>query len=159
MLKDSANKVPYKGECVDCNVAAQSLGYSRMPEKWILQKNPPRCQYHKDLVKKKNKPSKAKVRKVTGEGNMFVEIWEEREHVSFVTGLILPTPDPRTYYFSHVLTKGAYPKFRLNKENIVFMTLKEHQIWEFRRHTVKDHEDWKKVFQLALKLKREYNGV
>jgi hypothetical protein len=82
---------------------------------------------------------------------MFWEIWNERKHKSEVSGLPLGAFDIR--YFSHVLTKAAYPKFRLKKENIVLMTPEEHFSWEFD-----DRKDPKfaKVIELESELKREY---
>jgi hypothetical protein len=86
----------------------------------------------------------------------FFDIWREREHYSFVSGQFLGH-EPLTYFFSHVLSKGAYPEASKDPENIVFMTLPEHHDWEFRRHKVKDLPEWKKVFDLAEYLKEKYS--
>ena len=96
----------------------------------------------------------------SGEANMFVEIWEATEpedRNSFVTGFALEDQhEMRTFYFSHVLGKGAYPKFRLNKENIVFMSLREHHLWDHARWQIRSNPLWKKVFELEEKLKEDY---
>lgn len=106
---------------------------------------------------KARKPLKKKLKKATGEAELFKEIWndlEVEERVSFVTGFSLPDQhEMRTYYFSHVLSKGSRPELRLVKENIVLMTLREHQQWEFEKHKIKNDPQWKKVFDLAEKLK------
>ena len=94
-----------------------------------------------------------KQRKVSDEDWAFwLEIWNERKHKSEVSGEELPR-EPMAWMFSHVLTKKAYPAFRLNKKNIVLMTYQEHQDWEFG-----DRQDpkWDKIKALAEELKIEY---
>jgi hypothetical protein len=59
-------------------------------------------------------------------------------------------------FASHILAKGAYPKFRHYYKNIVLMTYIEHHRWEFEGHKIKDLPEWKWVFQLKDLLKREY---
>jgi hypothetical protein len=59
-------------------------------------------------------------------------------------------------FASHVLPKGAYPKFRLYNKNIVLMSFEEHRAWEHYRHTIKDRPEWAWVFILHEFLLREY---
>jgi hypothetical protein len=108
-------------------------------------------------VNKKKKYTYKK--KATGEGDLFRSIWESRERISFVTRLPLPTEEAYSYYFSHVLKKGTYPKFRLNEKNIVFMTLDEHSTWETKQYTIKDDPKWAHVFKLKEELINEYANV
>lgn len=96
-----------------------------------------------------------KPRKKTGELKIFKEIWNEREHVSQVSGKHLG--EFNVCFFSHILNKGHYPRFRLDKRNIVLKTTKEHQSWETRRHELKELEEWKWVFELRDKLRLEDN--
>lgn len=93
------------------------------------------------------KPKKKK----SGQKELFIEIWNERPHVSEVSGKPLREFDVR--YFSHILTKGAYPSMKLNKRNIILMTPEEHHEWEF---TDRSHLKWEKFKQLELALKMEY---
>lgn len=60
---------------------------------------------------------------------MFAEIWEEREHVSEVSGkpLLYPNNSQWHWQFAHVLGKQAYPRYKLRKENIMLMLPKEHE--------------------------------
>ena len=60
---------------------------------------------------------------------MFVEIWEEREHVSQVSGkpLLYPNHSQWHWQFAHILGKQAYPKYRHRKENIMLMLPEEHE--------------------------------
>jgi len=98
------------------------------------------------------------------QADMFVEIWEALEpeqRVSFVTGMILPTPhEMRAYYFAHVLGKGNYPRFKLKKENIRLLTFKEHKLWDTARFKIKENPNllkmWKPMFKLEEKLIEEY---
>lgn len=60
-------------------------------------------------------------------------------------------------FASHILTKGASPKFRLYHKNIVLMTWEEHHMWEFQRHQLIGRPEWKWVFQLYDLLRQEYN--
>ena len=96
----------------------------------------------------------------TGEGQLFIDIWdslEPKDRVSFVTGFPLEDQhEPRAFYFSHVLGKGAYPKFRLYRKNIVFMSQREHFLWDHAKHQVVNNPLWKKVFELEEELKIEY---
>jgi hypothetical protein len=59
-------------------------------------------------------------------------------------------------FASHILAKGAYPKFRHYCKNIVLMTYIEHYQWEFEQHKIKDSPEWQWLFQLKQLLKEEY---
>lgn len=104
-----------------------------------------------------SKPKK-KAYKSTGERALFIEIWNERKRESFLTGEKLPfTFDFR--YFAHVLPKGGYPSYRLNKENIVLLLPSEHHAQHSRGKDELMLEDprWKKFFDLQDRLREEYN--
>lgn len=100
------------------------------------------CKYHQCLrtdrvLKPLQKTSTSKVRKVSSSNNkplkkavndeyeLFKEIWNERPHKSQLSGTPINRFD--THSFHHVLTKGAYPEHRLNKNNIVILTRQEHR--------------------------------
>jgi hypothetical protein len=59
-------------------------------------------------------------------------------------------------YCSHLLTKAAYPKFRLYPKNMVFKTPDEHRMWENASHKLKHLPEWEWVFKLHELLKQEY---
>lgn len=84
----------------------------------------------------------------------FLELWLERPHFSEVSGKYLGEI-PYTYYFSHILSKGSSPELKYNKENIVFMTLEEHQLWEFGDPSKLIGEGWEKIKALKQKLKEK----
>ena len=62
----------------------------------------------------------------TGELKVFMEIWSERPHKCFITGDRITNPSPPV--FAHVLGKGGYPKYRLEKFNIVLMLPDIHRL-------------------------------
>lgn len=85
---------------------------------------------------------------VTQELLMFKQIWEERPHFCEVTGKPLGAFDVRL--FSHVLTKGAYPKFRLYKKNIVLCLYEKHFEWEFKTRKTLEFS-WIETLESSLK--------
>lgn len=155
-----------KGVCDECQKECEALSI-KPPERWIVNKSKNLCDYHNKVRKspgdntKRRTTLKAHFRKPTGEAELFKQIWEDLEpeqRVSFVTGFPLPDQhEMRSYYFSHVLSKGSRPELRLVRKNIVLMTLKEHQLWETGKHKIKADPKlfrvWKKVFDLADELK------
>lgn len=161
-------KIPYKGLCDLCVIEAEQRGDIAI-EKWIVNKRPPLCSFHKAKSKSKSsapkkqiKPIKRKSRKDDfhlKESEVFEMIWDEEKRVSFVTNKPLPDINSaRSWYFSHVLAKGKakYPMFKYYKKNIVFKTFKEHELWENHKYKIRDLEMWKHVFELEEELKQEY---
>jgi hypothetical protein len=59
-------------------------------------------------------------------------------------------------FCSHLLTKAAYPKFRLYPKNLVLKTFEEHRAWETTSHKLKNLREWEWVFKLHELLKQEY---
>jgi len=60
---------------------------------------------------------------------LFEFVWATRDHVSEVSGKPLL---PRHHYqwhwqFAHILSKGQYPSFKLNPDNIMLMLPGEHE--------------------------------
>jgi hypothetical protein len=58
-----------------------------------------------------------------------LEIWEEREHISDLTGKpLLNRQHPLwNWQFLHVLAHGPYPEYGLNKDNIILALPWEHE--------------------------------
>ncbi len=82
------------------------------------------------------------------QNQLFKEIWNERPHVSELSGdpLLPPGHFQHHWQFLHVLPKGTYPKWKLEKKNIILGTVDEHQN--------QDHIE--KFIQLRQKLTAEY---
>ncbi len=114
--------------------------------------------------------------------DFFKEIWQERKHVSEISGLpLIPMPDDwedeahvRAWLgqFSHILPKGAYLKYKERKDNILLKTLPEHEFWEKNKgraalaylkekpsKCVGAYQGWRKCDSLYLVLKHEANKV
>mgnify|MGYP002737672136 CR=1 FL=1 len=97
-------------------------------------------------------------RKPTGEKAVFREIWDERPHHCEVCKVAIR--EATASNFSHLLPKGTYPEFRLDKRNIVLKCEACHEVW---------HKEgpgnlmllvgWTDVCDRYYELKREANGV
>ena len=63
------------------------------------------------------------------QSEMFEAIWEERPHVSEVSGSPLHSKGHSKWHwqFAHVLSKGAFPSFKYESDNIMLMTPEEHE--------------------------------
>lgn len=57
--------------------------------------------------------------------NFFLQIWKKRQHLSEISGLPL-VGEPLSVYFHHILPKNKYPEAALDEENIILLTLNEH---------------------------------
>ena len=104
---------------------------------------------------KANKPinfrSKKGQRVANADAKFFRQIWLEREPYSEVSGEWLgDTFNP--VFFSHVISKGAFPKARYWKENIVLKTFKEHSFYE---NGDPKSEEYKTKFKEVLRLKEK----
>lgn len=88
------------------------------------------------------------------EMDVFLEIWDEREHISELTGKpLLPKGDAKWHFqFLHILPKSRFPELRLDKDNILLGLPEEH-----------DHQDRYEVFRKKkvelLKLVYELNKI
>jgi 5-methylcytosine-specific restriction endonuclease McrA len=87
------------------------------------------------------------------EKDLFIKIWKERKRECFVCGIPLGIV-PRAHFFSHVLSKGAYPSFKLNPENIVLKCIACHEKWETA--SVKDDPNFREFLELKEELKSKY---
>jgi hypothetical protein len=105
----------------DCNYPVFSRGY---------------CKIHQRL--RKDKKPKAPIKQETIETlngkteiDIFNEIWEERPHVSELSGKPLPYDKTNmkmwVCQFLHVINKGRSPSLRLDKRNILLGTPEEHR--------------------------------
>ena len=118
---------------------------------------------------RETKPKKSYFRKPTGEKEMFEEIWNERTHVSFLTDVSLDKYMGSPFYFSlfaHVLSKKHFPLKRLDKDNIVLLTPREHVLfdqgtneereeYEYQMKQIHQECRWKELYALVDKLKRQ----
>jgi len=104
------------------------------------------------------------VRKPTGELDLFREIWNTRQRVSFLSGLPIRFFDVKN--FAHVLPKGQnkFPKYKLKKENIILLTDMEHHLLD--HGTIDERTEYEKYHNCSFntiqilyeKLKLEYES-
>lgn len=135
-----------KGICKGCN-----------EEKYIQNKTLTLC---KDCVYKRNHggktfqevqqekekgkiriPTKIKNRKVkvTGEREMFLEIWAERPH--YCTNpecLTYLGSEPKASFFAHKKSKSTHPELRLDKTNIRLLCFDCHFAMDHQGREIKD---------------------
>lgn len=133
-------------------------------EKYIFShKRCKECAYKEDSAQSSFsapiRPNK-RPRKVTGELQLFKLLYEVRNHECVVCGNGITHFYPAN--FSHILSKGAYPAFRLNHENIQIMCFNTygtgcHNKWDtWAKSDLRKDERWDKIFKLEEKLKQEY---
>lgn len=108
------------GKCFSCN-------------KWDSFEERKAIDKPKEIIKKTPLLTK---RVITGEFEIFEEIWEERDHISYLSGFSLEKYKYSKFFvncFAHILAKGKnhYHKFKLNKNNIVLLTPEEHYLFDF----------------------------
>ena len=95
-------------------------------------------------------------RKVTGEGELFKEIAQERPHVCFVTGtpVNVYNQDGRLNVscFAHLVSKGSRTDLRLLKKNIVIVLPRVHHIYDKgnrqERAEMEQYEGWHNLHKL-----------
>ena len=83
------------------------------------------CFQHKP--KKGFNPTKkeSSVQKVSEMQEFFLKIWKKRLHYSEVSTVYLGDK-PLSVFFHHILPKNKYPEAALDDENIILLTLNEH---------------------------------
>ena len=79
----------------------------------------------------------------------FLQIWKKRQHLSEVSGLPL-VGEALSVYFHHILPKEKYPQAALDEENIILLTLNEHDQVE------KDIYRYEEVNKRREQLKKKY---
>ena len=57
--------------------------------------------------------------------DFFLELWKKRAHKSEVSGEYLGS-EPLHVFFHHILPKNKYPESSLDEENIILLTMSEH---------------------------------
>jgi hypothetical protein len=76
---------------------------------------------------KKVKPVKSQERKPTGELELFKKIYEQRKGICAITKEWVPF---HVESFMHVLSKGAFPSFRLEEYNILLVQREVHRLYD-----------------------------
>jgi hypothetical protein len=103
----------------------------------------------------KPKKRKKRVKKNTGLKNVFLEIWEEREHVSELSGKYLGE-ESNAWFFAHIRSRGSAPHLATNKENIMLLTPEEHTMVDHKTHLAKQDPLYAPFFEKLELLKSKY---
>lgn len=116
----------------------------------------PKLKKPMNKVSEKNKDPKTGFKKPTGELAIFKEIFKERGGKCQVTGKAI---DFHPISFMHVLSKGAFPKFRLKKENIVMVLPEIHELYDCasKLHLLSKYPKAEFIYQKKEELKIEYH--
>lgn len=87
-------------------------------------KHKPRKKLSSKLNKKLDKSDET-IRKISELQQFFLHIWKKRPHHSQVSFDYLGS-EPLSVFFHHILPKEKYPEAILDEENIILLTLEEH---------------------------------
>ena len=71
--------------------------------------------------------------------DLFDKIWTERPHYSEFSGEELGE-EAKSFFFAHVLAKGAYPNFKCYEQNIVLLTMREHMLLDGQTQPANEEE-------------------
>jgi hypothetical protein len=77
------------------------------------------------LLSKKLDKSEEVIRQISEMQEFFLQIWRKRLHYSQVSMDYLGK-EPLTVFFHHILPKEKYPEAMYDEENIILLTLEEH---------------------------------
>jgi len=83
------------------------------------------CFQHKPRKGFKTVKKEPAIRQISEMQQFFLQIWKKRQHLSEISGLPL-VGEPLSVYFHHILPKNKYPQAALDEENIILLTLNEH---------------------------------
>jgi hypothetical protein len=83
------------------------------------------CFQHKPRKKLASVKKEVDTRKISEMQEFFLQIWRKRLHYSQVSMDYLGK-EPLTVFFHHILSKEKYPEAALDEENIILLTLEEH---------------------------------
>lgn len=94
-------------------------------------------------------PEKHPITEMNPMQDLFLKIWKKRLHYSEVSMDYLGR-EPLSVFFHHILPKEKYPQAALDEENIILLTLNEHDQVE------KDIYRYEEVNKRREKLKKKY---
>lgn len=92
------------------------------------------------------------IRKTVELQQFFLHIWKKKPHKSEVSQEYLGS-QPLSTFFHHILPKSKYPEAALDEENIILLTLNEHEQVEM------DMYRYEEVNQRRIKLLEKYEGT
>jgi hypothetical protein len=103
-----------KAKCKSCGAPCEGEGY--------CFRHKPRKPLPKSRIPVKKQ---ANDRKSSDLHEFFLKLWKKFPHYSMVSGKYLGN-EPLSVFFHHILPKEKYPEASLDEENIILLTLEEH---------------------------------
>ena len=95
----------------------------------------------------KNVKKEESLRNIFEMRDFFLQLWKKRVHKSEVSGEYLAS-EPLHVFFHHILPKEKYPQAMLDEENIILLTLEEHDQVEmdmYRYDEVNERRNYLKI--------------
>jgi hypothetical protein len=102
-----------KAKCKSCGVTCEGEYCFRHKPRKPLPKSRISVKIHADS------------RKSSDLHEFFLKLWKKFPHYSMVSGKYLGN-EPLSVFFHHILPKEKYPEASLDEENIILLTLEEH---------------------------------
>ena len=96
--------------------------------------------------------SEEEVRKISEMREFFLQLWKKFPHYSQISGKYLGK-EPLTVFFHHILPKEKYPQACFDEENIILLTLEEHEQVEL------DMYRYEEINQRRTFLKHKYEST
>ena len=130
---------------------------SRTDDKWLKSskgKITPKVK-ESSLKPPKSKRIKTKIRKPTGELQLFLKRYSECKGLCQITNKQIPFS---VDCFMHILGKGSYPSLRLNEDNFLFVNSRIHQLYdcEGKEKLLREFPEAIVIYELKDKLRANY---
>lgn len=107
-----------KAKCKTCNANCEGEYCFRHKPRTPLAKK-------SSLLSKKLDKSEEQSQQISEMQEFFLKIWRKRLHYSQVSMTYLGK-EPLTVFFHHILPKNKYPEAKFDEDNIILLTLEEH---------------------------------
>lgn len=108
---------------------------------------------------KNRKPIHKRAKNNPGWWDVALDIWVQRLHCCAVCRRELGD-EPIPTYFSHLLPRGSYRKYKRDPRNIILKCPEHHAEWhEMGPDYLKDHWEWSGVCGIYYELRDEANGL
>jgi hypothetical protein len=138
-------------KCKVCGKNAQSeYCFLHKPKKQLQQRVFPTSNKGVGKFTQKSSLLHKKLDKTLEMQNFFLDIWNIKPHKSEISGQYLGK-EALSIYFHHILPKSKYPEACLDEENIILLTLLEHEQVEI------DMYRYEEVNKRREQLKIKYN--
>jgi hypothetical protein len=119
-------------KCKVCGKNAESeFCFLHKPNKQLTKRMDPTSKLGvgKSIPKRTSKQLSKEIEKKVRTHEMFeffIALWKKRPHYSEISGDYLGK-EPLSVYFHHILPKNKYPEACFDEENIILLTLNEHE--------------------------------